>query len=569
MYYLALAADYDGTIAQHGAVDAETCDALRQLKDTGRRLVLVTGRELADLKHAFPEVSIFDRVVAENGGVIYDPDTGQERALASAPAPSLVEKLMQRKVEPISVGRSIVATWEPHHTAVLEVIHELGLELQIIFNKGAVMVLPPGVNKASGLKAALLELDISFHNVVGVGDAENDHAFLRACGCSAAVANALPTIKQEADIRLSGDHGAGVIELVHRMIKDDVRLLPASRHGLLIGSDRKGKEVYLEPDSTVLIAGNSGSGKSRFATLLLERMAANQFEFCVFDPEGDYQGLEHAITIGSASQPPVAEQAVMLLRKTGVNLVINALKLDLQDRRALLAQLLPPIGELRARSGRPQWLLIDEAHHALPATDNAAVRDLPAVLPGTIFITVDPESLAAKTLQRVETVLAFGSNAFTVIDAFAIAANAPRPRGIPILLKQGEILCWSRESGDPPRAVRVGAPQSKHPRHTGKYAAGDVGEWQNFHFRGPQKAINLCANNLMQFLQLSQQVDDGTWEHHLRAGDYSAWFRDVIKDDELAHEAAEAERDLSLDPAESRRRINTAVRKRYTPVRSD
>ena len=129
MYFLALAADYDGTIARHGAVDAATCAALRRLKDTGRRLVLVTGRELANLQHAFPEITIFDRVVAENGGVLYDPVSGQERALAPAPAASLVEKLMQRKVEPISVGRSIVATWEPHHTAVLETIHELGLEL--------------------------------------------------------------------------------------------------------------------------------------------------------------------------------------------------------------------------------------------------------------------------------------------------------------------------------------------------------------------------------------------------------------------------------------------------------
>ena len=48
----------------------------------------------------------------------------------------------------------------------------------MIFNKGAVMILPSGVNKATGLAAALEELGLSPHNVVGVGDAENDHAFL-------------------------------------------------------------------------------------------------------------------------------------------------------------------------------------------------------------------------------------------------------------------------------------------------------------------------------------------------------------------------------------------------------
>ena len=61
------------------------------------------------------------------------------------------------------------------------------------------MVLPATVNKATGLSAALSELKLSLHNVVGVGDAENDHAFLQLCECSAAVANALPTVKETAD----------------------------------------------------------------------------------------------------------------------------------------------------------------------------------------------------------------------------------------------------------------------------------------------------------------------------------------------------------------------------------
>ena len=79
------------------------------------------------------------------------------------------------------------------------------------------MVLPPGVNKATGLLAALDEMELSAHNVVGVGDAENDHAFLRACGCAAAVANALPMVKEAADIKLIRDHGAGVAELIERI----------------------------------------------------------------------------------------------------------------------------------------------------------------------------------------------------------------------------------------------------------------------------------------------------------------------------------------------------------------
>ena len=243
MYFLAVATDYDGTIAHQGSVNAETVAALKRCKESGRRLILVTGRQLPDLKRAFSEIKLFDRVVAENGALIYDPSTEEERVIAAAPPAVFVERLMERKVQPISVGRAIVATWEPHETTVLEVIRDLGLELQIIFNKGAVMVLPPGMNKAAGLQAALRDLEISPHNVVGIGDAENDHSFMHACGCAAAVANALPMVKEAADIRLAGDHGDGVIELVDRLSREDARIVPPERHGIRLGIDRAGEEV--------------------------------------------------------------------------------------------------------------------------------------------------------------------------------------------------------------------------------------------------------------------------------------------------------------------------------------
>ena len=203
MYFLALATGYDGTLAYDGIVAEATIAALRRFKATGRKLVLVTGRILEDLIQAFPEVALFDRVVAENGALIYDPQTRKERSLAPPPPPVFAEILRQREVRPVSVGRTIVATCEPHETTVLRTIHELGLELEVLFNKGAVMVLPTGINKAVGLSAALAELGLSVHNVAGIGDAENDHTFLRACGCAAAVANALPIVKDGADLTLA------------------------------------------------------------------------------------------------------------------------------------------------------------------------------------------------------------------------------------------------------------------------------------------------------------------------------------------------------------------------------
>jgi hydroxymethylpyrimidine pyrophosphatase-like HAD family hydrolase len=221
MHYLALATDYDGTIAHDGIVDAATLDALRRVKESGRKLILVSGRELEDLFATFDHIDLFDRAVLENGALLYHPATKESRQIVPPPPPELVDALKARGV-PLSVGRSILATVVPHEHAVLAAIRELGVEWHVIFNKGSVMALPSGVTKATGLKPALDELDIPPERVVGVGDAENDHAFMRMCGLSAAVANALPAVKDTADVVTAGPRGAGVAELIDRMLADDL-----------------------------------------------------------------------------------------------------------------------------------------------------------------------------------------------------------------------------------------------------------------------------------------------------------------------------------------------------------
>ena len=112
--------------------------------------------------------------------------------------------------------------------AVLQVIQELGLDYQIIFNKRAVMVLPSGINKATGLQTVLTQWQISPDAVVGVGDAENDHAFLDLCGCSVAVANALPAVKQHCDLITIGDHGQGVTELIEQLLANDLEQMSST-----------------------------------------------------------------------------------------------------------------------------------------------------------------------------------------------------------------------------------------------------------------------------------------------------------------------------------------------------
>ena len=221
MHFILLATDYDGTLAHDGEVDDSTLSALKRLRASGRKLVLVTGRHLPDLCKVFPHLDLFERVVVENGGVLYSPQSTQETLLCDPPNQRLLDLLRSRNV-PFSVGRTIIASWRPHESAVLAAIRDLRLDVEVIFNKESIMVLPSGVNKQTGLQAALDELGVSSQNVVAVGDAENDLPILRMAACGVAVANALPSVKDEADIVLQKPRGSGVTDLINLLISDNL-----------------------------------------------------------------------------------------------------------------------------------------------------------------------------------------------------------------------------------------------------------------------------------------------------------------------------------------------------------
>ena len=421
--------------------------------------------------------------------------SNQRRAPRRCSRPRLrrrfVDTLRARDV-PVSEGRCIVATGEPYQNAVLEVIRELGLELQIIFNKGAVMVLPAGVNKASGLEAALALLELSAHNVVGVGDAENDHAFLRSCGFAVAVANALPMLKEASDFVTEEPRGAGVAALARRMMVDDLAGLTDRqlREAIEIGLDDMGAPIGISPrDGFLLIAGMSGGGKSTAAIGFLERIQKCRYQFCVIDPEGDYTEFEDAVTLGDAKHEPRVEEAVELLRHAKENVVVNLLGVQLDERPRYFIKLFSQICQLRAEIARPHWMLIDEAHHMMPPEWPAAAS-LPQQLHGTILVTVHPDHVARAVLQTVAFVLAVGSAPATTLRSFCGALGEDPPELSDGQTEPGVAYFLDRRERRL-RRVRVHGPQQQMRRHTRKYAEGELGEDRSFYFRGPDGRLNL------------------------------------------------------------------------------
>jgi len=564
MRYHALACDYDGTIATDGHVPESTIYALEKVKKSGRKLLLVTGRELDDLFRVFSRIDLFDRVVAENGALLYRPANREEKLLAEAPPPEFARELIRRGAARVSIGRVIVATWEPHETTAIKVIRDMGLELQVIFNKGAVMVLPSGVNKATGLCAALQELGLSPHNVAGVGDAENDHAFMGICECSVAVANALPMLKERVDWIATYDHGKGVEELIDRIIASDLsEFEDRLHHRIALGKRADGSELFISPyGKTILIAGSSGAGKSTLATGFMERLDEQNYQFVIIDPEGDYSTFEAGVALGDEERTASVTEVLDVLAKPGENAVVNLVAVGLKERPAFFESLFPRIQELRARTGRPHWIVVDEAHHVLPAFRGTADITASQHMYSVLLVTLEPDRVAPAILSSIDVVIAIGENSDETLRIFSETVGQPSPKATALKLHPGEAVAWFRRTSEPPFLFRSNLPRVERRRHRRKYAEGQLSDDLSFYFRGPEGKLNLKAQNLNTFLQLADGIDDETWLFHLKNGDISGWFLNVIKDPELAAEAYRLE-GAEITAEESRKQIRADIEKRY------
>jgi hydroxymethylpyrimidine pyrophosphatase-like HAD family hydrolase len=284
MRYTALACDFDGTIADNGRVRDEVISSLEDVSRSGRELILVTGRMLDELLDLFPQVGMFSRVVAEDGGVLFNPRTETVQTLAEAPPTSMIAELQSMNVNPLYIGRVILATWRPNESAAMDAVRRTGYEHQIIFNKDAVMIVPPGVNKASGLRIASQELGFSLRNTVGVGNAQNDYAFLRECEFAVAVGDAVDVIKESADWVTQGNAGDGVIELASDLVENDLcsREDGQRRSGVRLGVRHDGSAIRFVPNrQNVLVSGPSGAGKSHAILGIVERALSHGYQICI------------------------------------------------------------------------------------------------------------------------------------------------------------------------------------------------------------------------------------------------------------------------------------------------
>jgi hydroxymethylpyrimidine pyrophosphatase-like HAD family hydrolase len=410
MRYVALAAGFDGTLARDGRCDERCVEALRALAATGRKLILVTGRELRELLEIFPEARLFDYVVAENGAVMHRPATRESEILAQAPPEILLQELRRRHVTPLTVGSSIVRTVQANEAEVSAALRKLQLDFQLVTNPGALMMLPAGVNKASGVWAALRELGVSRHNLVAIGDGENDLALFEFAEHAVAVQNADPLVKRVANRVTLGSRCDGFLELARDLIATDLAdAVP--RHKVTVGVRENGSAVEITPcRDTVLVHGPAGSGKAALCSRLLEHFLASSYQCCIIAAEVGGMRMPGEVEVfGDEHEVPRLTDILTALDQPTASVAINLAALAVETRPVFTDALLVQLQALHDRLGRPHVVLIDQAHYFLTDGIIASSARLSEVT--MIYSTAEPERLPARILDSVTLTLNSGTQA--------------------------------------------------------------------------------------------------------------------------------------------------------------
>ncbi len=572
-YFRAVALDFDGTISGSGhRPRREVLESIRRARTVGYQIILVTGRILSELRADFPDVEDhFDAIVAENGAVFRV--RGQSRSLAPPVSPSLADALERRGVA-LRRGDVLLACDAFAAPAVLAEIRCQGLDCQLIYNRSALMVLPAGVTKGTGVHEALTELDVSHHSAIGVGDAENDHALLDECELGVAVGNAVESLRSHADVVTYAPAGEGVRELLDGPLLGGVKAVYSARWQVPLGTDVNGMAVSVAASQlNVLICGESGSGKSHIAGLFAERLISLGYCVIVVDPEGDHLGLarmRNTVRLSARDGLPAPVRVMDMMRERLTSIVLDLSGIDRKSRSEYLHELGLAVAIGRHAYGLPHWVFIDEAQDA--PCDMTPSAQIPIQSNwGYALVSWRPDKLSDDTIELLDAILVVASVKAT---GTAIREVAARVTGLSnreltetfAQMAPGQAFIGLRPRHGSSRVFDVAIRTTAHIRHWHKYTATNLDPQRWFYFRDSNDHITATAANLTDLQVVLSTSGDDVLYHHARAHDLSHWVDRVFRDHDLAEQLAPIEAriaDGSVNASVGRLNLMSAIRKRY------
>jgi hypothetical protein len=515
-------------------------------------VILVTGRRLRQLDDDHPGLRRHvDAVVLENGAVLLG--AGGLRLLAPASPKELTDALTRHGV-PHHTGEVVVDCHVRDAHRVLDALADTGLDHQMVRNRAALMVLPAGVTKATGLTQALAGSGLGGHNAVAVGDAENDLRLFEACEIAVAVANADPVLRAQADVVLPAPAGEGVMELLRGPLLEPGTTVSSRRWRMTLGHvDEVPVQLPASP-SRILVTGDSGAGKSFLTGLIVEQLAELQYSALVIDPEGDHAPLSRlpgVMTIGRDGYLPPPAVLADLLAHGPSTLVLDLSQQRIRDAgplrsdslaavlRDYFTNLADALRDSRRQAGLPHWLVVDEADSLF--TEGGPL--LPLVSPGwgLCLTTYRPERLAPEL---------HAARQWTV----RMDSGAP---GIAVLLDSDATV--------PAVRFTVSSRRSPHVRHRQKYAEGSTLRDRPFVFRDDRGTVGVTAVNIHEFTTALRRVPLEVVTHHMHRRDFARWILDVLGDASVADlvHAVEVSVGGGCDPHASRNTVAALLERRY------
>jgi hydroxymethylpyrimidine pyrophosphatase-like HAD family hydrolase len=573
-WFRAIAVDYDGTLATNDTVDPAVLDALDRWRGRGGKVVLVTGRIVDELQRVFPTVhDHVDLVVAENGAVLCD--AGGTTLLARPVDAELSEALTAKGVRHRS-GEAILATHDEYEDDLEVAIRELGLEVQVVRNRGEVMVLPAGVSKGTGVRVGLRTLGLSPHSALAIGDAENDHSLLLACETGVAVANAVPSLFHDADLVTRHASGRGVVEVLDGPYLQAGGPRPASHWRVALGRRPDGT-LFTLPASQVdlLLCGRSGGGKSFVAGLIAEQLIELGYSVVVIDPEGDHAALAElpsVVYVGSGTSHLQLDHLVALIQQHLGSLIVDLSLQPPEARHDFYRGAPAALDSIRATRGVPHWIVIDEAHESLDREGSGRCL-FESERKGQLLITYDPGRLPGALLAGIDIAIVIPESPGIdeILRSFGCATDSFED--VQREAEDGDLIVIRRTGPDtPPELTRVivGQRRTAHVRHLHKYAAARLPAHRRFYFRNAaDELVGSPAANMEEFVHELTHCEPDVISHHATGGDFSRWIALALADNEMAATVESLERRIARNKPDAgvieavRRDILDAVELRY------
>ncbi len=542
-FFQVIALDLDGTLTSRGQLSSPALDAIGDARHKGLAVVLVTGRIRAEMQAEFPHIAdYFDALILEDGAVVVVD--GRECALAEPVDSALDDALAKRKV-PYRRGEVVVAIDGEHAATVTAVIGELELDCQIVRNRDALMVLPAGVTKGSGLNAVLSEMNLSPHNAIAVGDAENDLSMFGVAELGAAVPNAVSSVLRHADLVLDDPDGAGVAGLLNGPYLTGGRRFCPRRRWVNIGTfDDQSPAQIPGSQGRILVTGATGSGKSYLVGLMAERWIQAHYCVLVIDPEGDHVQLQQLHGVRVVDGQDHLREPINLVNSLDprTSLVVDMSAVAEATKMEYLHRLRSTAEAHREHHGFPHWVIYDEAH-LLGAEEEAhwARRG------GYVLSSFAPAALPAGELDSSDVVLTLSDD----------------DRADMALVRRATV----RFGCAPPRAFAIAERQTEHVRHRRKYADVRLPNERRFYFHAADGQSIRPAATMEEFRAAISHLDQRTLEYHLDRGDFSRWLNGTIADKGFAKQVAAWEDEVSArhasDVERLRNQLARAIEERY------